>query len=581
MTKKICVSDIILCCILFFLPFIHVNIGLSVADQGYNLANFEAFPDMNQTWMVATLVANIVGKIFTFLPFGHSMLGMNVYCTLLLSAVSIAIFLILKKDYNKYAVFTGLIIAISFSWAPKVTLYQYLSYYLFCVATMVLVKGLQKGKRKMLYIAGVILGINLFVRFPNVLQCALILVVIAAAFLYKKKMKDALKDIGICIAGYATVALPVIVSLELIYGSGTYAGMVKSLFAMTESATSYTPFAMFYAMYSSYITNFKWFGWFLVEAVAATVLYGFLKKKWMKYSAYAVMALVFLVILRVYWYWGILNIQYTTYNSVYIWGVCFLLLGILTLLFALFNKKTVKEKKLYALGGLIIILITPLGSNNALYSNYNNLYLVAPIVIGSLADLLLRFLRKEDGSKKIWHLSPAPAVAVSFMLIGIVFVQTFLFHIFFVFGDAGIDGNKKVMVEGNHRLAGILTTQDNAEEFTGLTAFLYDERMQGRECIVWSHSPVIYYAMELDCAIGHMWPMLDSYPYEEFAADIETMDEYPVIIYEALYYPDLLVTNEEADQKTQVICELMQSGNYKEVYRNRYYVVCIPEKQSK
>ena len=77
MTKKICVSDIILCCILFFLPFIHVSIGLSVADQGYNLANFEAFPDMNRTWMVATLVANIVGKIFTFLPFGHSMLGMN------------------------------------------------------------------------------------------------------------------------------------------------------------------------------------------------------------------------------------------------------------------------------------------------------------------------------------------------------------------------------------------------------------------------------------------------------------------------------------------------------------------------
>ena len=53
MTKKNRGIDIILCAVLVLLPFLHVNVGLSVADQGYILFYFESFPDMNQTWMIA------------------------------------------------------------------------------------------------------------------------------------------------------------------------------------------------------------------------------------------------------------------------------------------------------------------------------------------------------------------------------------------------------------------------------------------------------------------------------------------------------------------------------------------------
>jgi len=188
MKNKARICDIILSAILFLVPFLHVNIGLSVADQGYNLANFEMFPHMNQTWMIATLVANLAGKIFTLLPFGHYMVGMNVYCTLLLSAISVLLYYILKKDYNKYSVFIGLLIAVFFSWAPKVTLYQYLSYYLFCIVALILVKGLFLQKRKLLYIAGVLLGLNLFVRFPNITQAMLIIVVPFYAVLYNSSI---------------------------------------------------------------------------------------------------------------------------------------------------------------------------------------------------------------------------------------------------------------------------------------------------------------------------------------------------------------------------------------------------------
>lgn len=580
MTKKLRRSDFLLCGVLFLLPFLHVNIGLNAADQGYNLINFESFPHMNQTWMIATLMANIVGKLLTFLPFGHYMLGMNIYCTLLLSIVSIVMFCILKKDYNKYAVFTGLLIAICFSWAPKVTLYQYLSYYLFCIASVLLVKGLTKKKRNMLFVAGIILGINLFVRFPNIMQVALILVVISSAIIYKRKVKECFLDILTCIAGYLIIVLPIILLLELILGWGSYADMVHSLFAMTDSATSYTPFAMFYSMYASYLENIKWFVWFVVEAVIATVIYGFLRKKWQKYSMYILMALAFLFILRVYWYWGIFNIHYTTYSSVYVWGVCFLMLSILVLLYAIFASKFSKEKRIYAMAGLIIVFITPLGSNNALYSNYNNLYFLAPVVIGTLTEIIISWNNTMKGKEKrqrMWNFSPIPLVLISYFLITILCLQTFMFHIFFVFGDAGITGDKKITVDANNILTGIVTTETNAEELSELTQYIVKEQLQGSECIVWSHSPMLFYAMDLECAVGHTWPMLDSYPYEEFVIDMEKMEECPIIIYEAQYYPDLLGEVNEFDAKTQIIYDFMIEENYKEVFRNDIYVVCIPE----
>lgn len=576
MNKKGRWIDILLCAILFVLPFLHVNVGIGIADQGYNLQNFESFPNMNQTWMIATLVANVVGKIFTVLPFGHTMVGMNIYCTLLLSTVSVIIYFILKKVYCRYGVFIGLLIAVCFSWAPKVTLYQYLSYYLFCASAVLLVQGLQNNKKKLLFGAGVLLGINLFVRFPNILQIALILIVIIHEIFAKRKVKDALLDIASCIAGYVIVVAPIIGAVEIGMGKGTYIGMVKSLFAMTDEAASYSPFSMLTAMYSSYVENLKWMIGFIFLAVIGIIIYGFLHKKIAKAIFYVFLCLGFAFILRIRWYYGILNINYTTYQSVYVWGVCFLFLAIIVLGLSLFCSQITWEQKLYSMVALVIIFISPLGSNNALYSNFNNLYLVAPILIGALATLWEKF-EKQNATKKIWYLSYNPFIVVAILLTMVVAVQTFLFHSFFVFGDEGINGSPKVSVTDNHVLVGMKTTETNAKMLEELDEYIKGNHGDNTQYIIWGHSPLLYYALDIECAIGHIWPALDSYSYEEFEEDMKKMTENPIIIYEAQYYGDLLIEDNERAGKVSLVANYMQQENYVEVFRNQYYVICIAE----
>ena len=577
MMKKTGRIDYVLAGILFLLPFLHVYVGVNVSDQGYNLANFELFPHMNQTWMISTLAANVVGKIFTWLPFGHYMLGMNIYCTLLLSVFTVVMYNTLRKDFSNYAVFCGLLIAVCFSWAPKVTLYQYLSYFLFNGAAVLLMMGLRKENRRLLFGAGVLLGSNLFVRFPNILQAALIVVVLYAAILRKKCFKEWVMDVLVCVAGYFVIAVPGIVLIEILWGRGAYLGMINNLFAMTDTATAYSPFAMFTSVYYAYRENWYWFKWFLILVVLGTIVWGFLKKKWQRYVVLAGMVLGIALILGFYAHQGMLNTYYKGYHSVYVWGANLLMFTGIFMVFAVCLPWIPYEIKLYGLTLLVIIGITPLGSNNVLYSNYNNLYLLAPVVTGMMELLWKMVYREKDTeNERIRRISCMPTALVGSALILVTMVQTFLFHDAFVFGDTGIMAKTGIKVPGNERLTGIITTPENGNALEELTTFVEENNLVGLQTIVWDQAPILYYILDIECPIGHFWPWLDSYPYGEFKEDIEQMEEYPMIIYQTTYYEDLIKGMPDGDQKTQVIMQILQEGSYKEVFRNAHYAICLP-----
>lgn len=566
------IIDCILYCVLFILPFIHINIGINVSDQGYNLANFEMFPNINETWGIATLAANLIGKLFTQLPFGHYMLGMNIYCTLLLSLSVLGIFYFLKKEYSKYAIFGGLIIAICLSWASKVALYQYISYYLMSFAVIILNQGIVNKKKKYLFFAGIILGINLFVRFPNILQTVLILVVLYAGILYKKQIKEVCVDCACCVGGYILVALPGIVLIDVVFGKGTYASMIENLFGMTDSAVAYSPLHMIQSLLDAYIENWRWFRWLLLLIVFAAFAGGFHMKKWIKIAFYTVLSGMFLIILRIFWYYGIVNVNYNTYDSIYTISAVFIMLSFFILVGVIIKPNVDTSKRLYAIAALLIMIITPLGSNNVFYTNYNNLYLIAPIVWGSVSYL---FADKKNEIGKKWMINTVAARVVVYMFIGVVLFQTFMFHLFFVYGSNGVITESKAEVN-NEILKWMRTSEENAEMLSGLSEYINENNLVGEQSIVYSNAPLVFYILEMDCAIGHTWPALSSYPNNEYISDLDEMEDYPIIIYETRYFNNLMEEVPEWDEKAIYINELLIEGDYAEVYRNEHYAVCIP-----
>ena len=138
------IYEYIFIAVLACFPFLHVNSGIDAMDVGYNLLNMITFPDMNRTWAISTLGANIIGHTLSLLPGGKTMLGLTVYCTLLGSVFLVFFYLYLRKFYPSWIVFTGLLIAEGFSWCPRVILYHYLSYFFFCTGAILLLTAIRK-----------------------------------------------------------------------------------------------------------------------------------------------------------------------------------------------------------------------------------------------------------------------------------------------------------------------------------------------------------------------------------------------------------------------------------------------------
>ncbi|MDR2888780.1 MAG: hypothetical protein LBV33_02945, partial [Lachnospiraceae bacterium] len=81
--------NIIFPVILLLFPLLKIAAGVELADTGYSLGNYRFFPEATGTWVLNTYISNVVGYLFTRLPFGSLMIGMNFYSSLLVSAMAL------------------------------------------------------------------------------------------------------------------------------------------------------------------------------------------------------------------------------------------------------------------------------------------------------------------------------------------------------------------------------------------------------------------------------------------------------------------------------------------------------------
>jgi hypothetical protein len=113
-------------------------------------------------------------------------------------------------------------------------LYNYLSYTLFGAGALLLYFALSQGKHSTLcfLLAGAALGLNVFVRFPNLSNMALIVAVWYVGFVRKEKAHNVLKQTGLCILGYLLGMGLMFGMISIKYGAGEYVNGIIRLLSM-------------------------------------------------------------------------------------------------------------------------------------------------------------------------------------------------------------------------------------------------------------------------------------------------------------------------------------------------------------
>ncbi len=549
--------------ILFVLPLLRISYGVDITDTSYSLGNFENFQNMDGMWVIATYLANALGFLFTRLPFGHLMIGMNFYSSLLISVTLIASFFFLIRKLPLWTVMIGELISLFLCWCPTPILYNYLTYLIMTFALMALFYGIRDEKRKYLVLAGILLGMNVFVRFSNLAEIGFILVVWYDAIMHQKNLKKGWIHTLNCVMGYLIGFGTIFLVILLQYGWDGFLDMIHSLMNISGNVGGYSPVDMVKNVFLAYVQNIR-FTWIAVLwIILVQWIYSRTKKLFLKIGICILGGGFFAIIFYYYFRQGLFTrSEYNQYPSMFFWAMILLVASIAVDLAMLIRKEESRELKILSIISFLILMLTPLGSNNGVFPNFNNLFLVAPLTVFGVYHLLYE---KKEIKKYL------PMQVAVFAVFIILFFQTMMFHIVFTFRDAGLSKDLSYTVDRIEVLKGMRTTKEKAGMFSALDEAIRELEYTKREFVMFGEAPGIPYFLELQPAISSTWPDLDSYSKEEFEGSLSSANNPVILVYRATY-PDLL-KDVQTDEKAKILVDYINANAYQAVYADDYFMI--------
>ncbi|MBR6147774.1 MAG: hypothetical protein IKQ44_05350 [Lachnospiraceae bacterium] len=524
--------------ILLILPIIKYDQGVDISDSTYSLGNYMFADRLEGMWVISTFLSNKIGSIILKLPGAHQLRFANIYTGLVLSAIALIVYFVLKDDLDARNVFIAEFAAVCFCWIPTGILYNYLSYLFMVAGALLLYKGIVKENKKLFFLAGLILGANVFVRIPNITQMALIVVLWVWGIIYKKRI---VKKTLVCIAGYALGLVICIAMIIATFGLGGLSDMISGLAGITSTDESYTPLAMITGTLKDYIRSSKWFvvilavlaiGVLIFTLIDRTILSRHIDDDKPTYNTIMLVSsgcfymAVIVVMLRFFWGRGMFSFRYyEDYTSMYEWGMVALIASLIADIYVIIHSvknrdyNTDERTLLLAMISLVIIMIAPLGSNNHTYQNLNNLFLVLPVTVTICFNCISRFNAMRRNKDKTGTTFGLPFSIMAYSLIVVVLIQSYGFHLEFVFRDGTRGEKRDYQVEGIYSLKGMYTNKENAEEILKIYSLIEEEAPD--ELILYGNCPGLVYVTGIPCAMSSSWPDLDSNPLSRIQDDLD------------------------------------------------------------
>ena len=554
--------------ILLFYPLIGAAQGVDITDTTYSLGNYQFSGSLDPMWIIATFIPNMFGKLLMMLPGGGTMLGMNIYCSFVISATALVAYYLLQRWMPGWMMFIGEIIAINLCWCPRVILYNYLTYFCFTTGTLLLLHAMTDYEvtRWKFVLAGFFLGLSVMVRFPNIVEAAMILILWYYEGIHRENIKEILRKTGLCIAGYLIGIIIPLLAISIMYGATAYPDMIAALFSMSKEATDYSAGGMTGAIIAAWYTSLKHMIIMIPCMIVGSIMM-FLKPGkyyWLKRFLY-----IGGILLLFYYYYeeGVFTRSYHYYDSMFepammflICGICFFVIGVTPYIHGQASERSI------CLACLLIMIITPLGSNNYTYPLLNNLFIVAPFIMW-----MFRRVRQAGGINEIHFTWKAMYMAILVLVI----LQGTLFHYKYSFVD-GTDGTKRDALIGTQDLpkaAGMYTTAANADTLSELQTVIRQRGLEDKKLLQFGKAPGLSYLLDMKPAIFTTWPDLDSNTVDNFNAALMAFEganneELPVVIVNPDFEGEV-----SAEKKYDMLLDFLQTWKYNKVFESDRFEV--------
>lgn len=496
--------------IIIVYPLLFIRQGLDFTDTGFLLTNFQqifndpaSIESSFRIWLT-----NVLGGIWVYF-FGDSLgyIGYKLAAVFLVYATLYITYLILKPHIERKILLFGLFLALIFiNRSGYQFSYNSLTAFFYVLAAYFIVAGLRENNNKLIFFSGLVLGLNLFVRLPNVLGIFLVVCILFHWHINKTGFSVQMRRVLCFILGYVSVILIILFIMYLLGHLHGYISALKSTLPMLgdqyghhRSDRLIDVFVFLHKMTLQKI-EFLLLGLLvllILLTVSSRVTLRFFRQ---------------IIILAAAGAW--LYLYRDLYRDWYAMISSVLAVLYLVLLLYVLNFEKDRDLRTVSFTALLILVLAPAGSANAIVNAVLGMYIAIPIgfnYIWGIRELKvdIKPATSRSGAGYFLRLNKDELKLIKIVVVGLFLVFTMKSAYYFTYRDSGNRWEMSHRV--NHpRLKGVLTTEERAQVVEDLMSNLQAYVKEDDYLLAYEQISLVYFLTKTRPYLYSSWPMLYS-----------------------------------------------------------------------
>ncbi len=555
--------------------------GLDILEFGLWVTGYENFfknPEVMPPVVIASWLTAFIGASVDSLFRDFGVIGYKIVYIFLLYILLYIIFLLLSTFTTKKLLLFFLLLAEVFvNIDPCVVSYYYLlTTLLFLIGLFFLYKGLTTNRLFLLFIGGAIIGMNIFVRLPNILGIFLFLIIIyydiSIGILQYRKI---FKKIVVFILGYLFAIVSILFFMKMIGHYDLYVSNISFLLGLTgDSSPDHGIRGLVGLVFREHYYAIKYGA--LLFIIFISLL---LSEKYWIYNKLNIFSIVFSSILLSFLMIYLSNINTLNYYGVYS-GITGLIYG--CLLWIAYKKfKEYPEFSTIAFSSFLLMELIPLGSAAYQYHTVEGMYLAIPVIMIYLYSLRKISYRHFNVSKKGVHAFRA-IITITIIVFSMIIIN------YYRAPDGEIKRWQMFYSIDHPRLIGVFVTKERAETLNELITALNKYQKNFSYILTYEQISTVAYLSNLPPYINTTYPFFWSSNKVEKELKLASLQKTLPIVVRAKSNTTLkgwpkkykLIDRKKNERnRVRVVLErFLKQNRYLIIWKNKNFEILIPQK---
>ncbi len=565
-------------------------LGFDMSDDGFVMTLYRDYGDSIDAGKTGSgyPLACYLGWCFMKLTPG-SLLAMRLWGIFLMLIMTCVIYFYLKKYFPSHYVALGLLgMMFLMGNDPKTLGYNNFTIFFATLSIICILEGVIKNRLWLLVAGGVFIGVNTFIRLPNILEASFAIIPFVAQFVITGKIinKKAFSQFFVVLV--STIIGGAISWMWLVHiGADSYVvEFLGTIGQQLNGDSSHSSFAMIEKLLVNYGLAILMTAVYILTIVLISVFS--VSRRWIKYALTLLLLFLF-------------------YRTIYIGSsflgdkILALVNGIGILGALIYIWKGSAEQKIIAISAAYMSFVLPLGSDQGFVTMWNGVFMSfpigfcgTPILINAIKDFLegdfYYTSNKNTNTRKI----PLRFIKVnhSIALVIIAVIVTIGIKVYHkCYYDPG-DRHKKTYAINSPFARGIYTAKDKADRINPLLKELKKYVNPGDTMLVYDWSPMLYCLTGTKAYAGISWPCV--FYGEKYAMEIEKAEKkgnLPIVVLQnyraidetpsASYYN--MIDTKDISEAVMVECinRFINKYGYRKVWSNIWYEILLPPDDEK